>query len=148
VRLLSKVLNEGLNTSQTAELVNEELNPMPVGGSGPRKPKSAAAGLKTMENLGKKFLDLCSRYDECVITEIGAKDRHAAKDIERLQANRQLLDEIVEAATGASKAVARLLSDMEKLKAEAEAEKREAQLPRRARRPQQIDENDEELFAI
>jgi len=101
-----------------------------------------------MENLGKKFLDLCSRYDECVINEIGAKDRHDAKDIERLQANRRLLDEIAEAATGASKAVARLLSDMEKLNAEAEAEEREAQLPRRARRPQQVDENDEELFAI
>ena len=147
VRILNKVIEDGLNTTQTADLVKETLNPDSGQPLGLPKPRSAAAGLKTMENLGQRFVDLCSTYDECVISAIMAKDKHDAKELKRLEGIQQLLEKVVEAASETGEAVGDLLSNIKKLDDEAEKEEQEKKKPRRARASQSIDEEKDELFA-
>ena len=147
MRILNKVIKDGLNTTQTANLVKETLNPNSGQPLGLPKPRSATAGLRTMENLGQQFLTLCGDYDECVISAIMAKDEHDAKEIKRLEGILQLLEKVGEAASETGEAVRDLLSNIQQLNDEAEKEEQEKKKPKRLRASQLIDRENDPLFA-
>lgn len=144
LRIQNQVLEEGLNTTQTEELIKETLNPRPKPNnrSGLPKPRTAAAGLRTMQLLGTQFLDLCDVYEESVITAIAANDIQDPGDIAKLEEIQELMEKVGEAAGGTRESVRELLGNIKKL-AEEEAEREEREKKKR----EQVLVTEEELFA-
>ena len=143
LRIVNQVIDEDFNTSQTADLVNEFLNPQSSKRTGLPKPRSAAAGLRTMQLLGTQFLELCACYEECVISDIAANDVQDPDDIAKLEAIQELLEKVVEAGSKTRDSVVGLLSNIKKLEEEeAEREEREKE-----KRELVVEYDEDELFA-